>query len=402
MSFGSVSFFVFYRSFRLWKDEGRSMTPLDAYSPDYKTARARFRSGSRGTRLAARSLWRFSPRFCRWRSKHRFCHNRAGECRAAAHHFIRTAWRRGIFRLGGTVSLGWPRCRIRGSLRPAAQSRLLHSLNPYGFANLRRANEDNVDLNRNFLAADDFARLRDETAPQFGPLNPYLNPPRPPSRINWFRSFSLGWRFALDFPFCAASCRPASMRFPRVFFLAASDLCRSTEIVMNESPVWVGTARQVIHLDFHTGLGRFGSYQLLSSDPAGSDRVRLAVQLFGKGRVKIDHEIDDGYHNHGDMGEWLSRRFADRMYVYLCAEFGTYNSTRVIGTLRRENQAHHWSALSSPFYEQAKDLMLGTFSPKSPGWRWSVVHQSLGAYPICSQSLHEVGQLKSQSGFQVR
>ena len=28
---------------------------------------------------------------------------------------------------------------------------LIHALNPYGFANLRRANEDNVDLNRNFV-----------------------------------------------------------------------------------------------------------------------------------------------------------------------------------------------------------------------------------------------------------
>ena len=28
---------------------------------------------------------------------------------------------------------------------------MIHALNPFGFAHLRRANEDNVDLNRNFV-----------------------------------------------------------------------------------------------------------------------------------------------------------------------------------------------------------------------------------------------------------
>jgi Protein of unknown function (DUF2817) len=32
---------------------------------------------------------------------------------------------------------------------------LIHAVNPYGFAWLRRFNEDNVDLNRNFLLADE-------------------------------------------------------------------------------------------------------------------------------------------------------------------------------------------------------------------------------------------------------
>ncbi len=40
-------------------------------------------------------------------------------------------------------------------LAAVAQSRvsvlMLHALNPYGFSHLRRANEDNVDLNRNFV-----------------------------------------------------------------------------------------------------------------------------------------------------------------------------------------------------------------------------------------------------------
>jgi Protein of unknown function (DUF2817) len=37
----------------------------------------------------------------------------------------------------------------------------VHALNPYGFANNRRVNEENVDLNRNFLTDDEFAFVLD-------------------------------------------------------------------------------------------------------------------------------------------------------------------------------------------------------------------------------------------------
>ena len=38
---------------------------------------------------------------------------------------------------------------------PPLRCVLLHALNPFGFAWRRRVNEDNVDLNRNFLLDDE-------------------------------------------------------------------------------------------------------------------------------------------------------------------------------------------------------------------------------------------------------
>ena len=55
---------------------------------------------------------------------------------------------------------------------------LVHVLNPYGMTWLRRFNENNVDLNRNFLAqAEDY----DGAPESYGKLNSFLNPPTPPS-----------------------------------------------------------------------------------------------------------------------------------------------------------------------------------------------------------------------------
>src|SRR5919198_1002539 len=55
----------------------------------------------------------------------------------------------------------------------------VHVLNPYGMAWLRRANENNVDLNRNFIEAH---APRPQTSEAYRRLDPLLNPRSAPSR----------------------------------------------------------------------------------------------------------------------------------------------------------------------------------------------------------------------------
>ena len=59
----------------------------------------------------------------------------------------RTAWRDFAAR---AVKLDNPSDRLYKALPPRSARYFIHALNPFGFAWLRRVNEDNVDLNRNF------------------------------------------------------------------------------------------------------------------------------------------------------------------------------------------------------------------------------------------------------------
>ncbi len=52
---------------------------------------------------------------------------------------------------------------------------LIHALNPYGFASLRRVDAENIDLNRNCV--NDFSELADYN-PEYDALNAALNPTR--------------------------------------------------------------------------------------------------------------------------------------------------------------------------------------------------------------------------------
>ncbi len=64
---------------------------------------------------------------------------------------------------------------------------LLHALNPHGFAQLRRCDETNIDLNRNFVLEGEAYR---GCPPRYAELDGLLNPKRPPNRRDpfWLRA----------------------------------------------------------------------------------------------------------------------------------------------------------------------------------------------------------------------
>jgi hypothetical protein len=56
-------------------------------------------------------------------------------------------------------------------------------------------------------------------------------------------------------------------------------------------------------------------------------------------------------------------------YHFLFVEFGTYSAIRVLGALRRENQAHFFAPEGSRARQKAKAQLLECFFPSSSSWR---------------------------------
>ena len=67
----------------------------------------------------------------------------------------------------------------------------------------------------------------------------------------------------------------------------------------------------------------------------------------------------------------------DCRYEFLCAEFGTYSSLRVLAALRAENQSHHWGTPDDPATVNAKAWLKEVFAPADPHWREATVFQGL-------------------------
>jgi hypothetical protein len=85
---------------------------------------------------------------------------------------------------GSAIQLAWLQAASRRTLPENLKLVVAHGLNPYGFAWLRRTNEHNVDLNRNFVSDRSFLDTESyrETSAVYDRFSTFLNPSSPPSR----------------------------------------------------------------------------------------------------------------------------------------------------------------------------------------------------------------------------
>src|SRR5262245_12648489 len=137
-------------NFRQCPGDATPMTSFDAFSPDYHTARHRFREA------AARLGWQqevhpidpVGPGGSELTMDVASSLGREAQSTVIVSSGVHGV--EGFF--GSAVQLGLLDCWHRdGPPSPGVRCVFLHGLNPFGFAWLRRFDENNVDLNRNFL-----------------------------------------------------------------------------------------------------------------------------------------------------------------------------------------------------------------------------------------------------------
>jgi hypothetical protein len=265
---------------------------------------------------------------------------------------------------------------------------MLHALCPFGFDRIRRTNEDNVDLNRNFL------RQGEEytgSPAGYAALDRLLNPRRPPRRFSLFAP-RLYVRVLLD---GERQVRQAiaggQYEYPAGLFYGGNRPSETQRILTAQLPQWTESAERIIHLDFHTGLGAWATFKLLTARRESDPRISTLRTWFGPS-VEAADTGPTAYGNRGGIDEWLEYQFRDRECFSLCAEFGTYSPLAVLSALRAENQAHHWCSkisrmaqeesrldapADSPAASRAKRRMREVFAPASRHWRRLVVERGV-------------------------
>jgi hypothetical protein len=273
----------------------------------------------------------------------------------------------------------------QGNSEPNIRHVLIHGVNPFGFSRLRRFNEENVDLNRNFLANDgDY-----KGAPAgYARLNGFLNPESPPSRIEPFKLKAIWniWRHGRQA--IKQSVAGGQYEYPRGIFFGGNGPCKSTQIVYDNCESWIGQSDRIVHIDFHSGLGRFGTYKLLLVEGADSENFSWYTDAFGADWVEpVDTPDATAYKVSGVFGEWMRNHFGSREYRFLAAEFGTYDVVRVFGAIRAENRAHHYDSETSAHYKSAKAELLECFCPSDASWRKQVIESSLHIIDQATQAL---------------
>lgn len=268
---------------------------------------------------------------------------------------------------GSAVQLAWLDAVPKHSHVPAGTAvLLLHALNPYGFSWLRRFNEDGVDPNRNcLLPGSKYAG----SPPGYAELDALLNPPSPPPCCGLFFLQAIGHILAKGMPALKQAVAAGQYDFPKGLFYGGAGPSQSLQILSTHLPDWVRQARRILHVDFHTGLGKWSSYKLLAEyGLTDVERTWLSKHFDA---TKIEDAQADGvaYEVRGGFGQWCKHLLAHAEYTYLCAEFGTYGPLNVLAGLRAENRAAHWGDAEGKCTHRAKRRLRELFCPSSGNWR---------------------------------
>lgn len=212
----------------------------------------------------------------------------------------------------------------------------VHALNPYGFSWVRRVNEDNVDLNRNFV---DWSQPRpvDEA---YAPLAAELVPPSW-SEEDQERSLSSLMATLEEIGMEAFQQAVSGGQFHHpegVFYGGTGPVWSHTWLREFLAQRLVGV-KQAAVVDLHTGLGPWGFGELISSELPGSEIHDRQCAWWGEVTT----------HRGGDSvsasleGDWLiavTGMAPDTEMTAIAIEYGTVDSVTVLQSLRADAVLH--------------------------------------------------------------
>ena len=246
---------------------------------------------------------------------------------------------------------------------------LVHVLNPFGMTYLRRSNENNVDLNRNFFfgtggwsgVADDYAAL-----------NGFLNPPRPPSCFDFFHLRLLLATVNLGTTVIRQAVAGGQYRFPKGIFYGGNGLEPEAKLYSEWLTNHLKGVQELFVIDVHTGLGGYGQQTLFLRSPTVSAE-KMADEL----QVPIASDVIEtgvmGYAHEGGHSSVYRQVLPAARTVCLTQEFGTYSGSRLLRALRAENQHHHFG--DGRLGHWSKQHLKKMFCPEDPKWRRQVITQ---------------------------
>ena len=241
----------------------------------------------------------------------------------------------------------------------------LHAFNPYGFAWVRRVNEDNVDINRNFadLSAPPSNDGYDELAEALAPPT-WTEESRQATDAQILDLVAI-WGFEA----VQAAVSGGQYTHPDGLFYGGQEPTRSHRIMRELADTRVAGARRVVLLDLHTGLGEWGEVEIITHEPSWSDAFRRTVSWWGD---RVASNAGGGDSVSAELaGEWMEatqRWLLPAETTAGALEWGTVDSITVIQALRADNWLHTRGDPTGPGAAAIKADLRAAFAPSDPAW----------------------------------
>lgn len=274
---------------------------------------------------------------------------------------------------GSGIQTGLLREGIAQRMPSGVSLLMIHAINPFGMAHLRRFNEDNVDLNRNFRdhskpppGSPEYQELADAIAPRslsfWAEVGSW-------SRLLWFRRTA--GRAAAQ-----RAVTDGQYSYPDGLFYGGTFDTWSNRTLRAIADRYLSHAERVIVVDVHTGLGEYGDAEIILNDPEDSPAYGRAVAIWGSEQVRST--ITGGSVSiHLDASVKLAfvEMLPESEVTAVSLEFGTRPGMDVFRAVRAENWLHHHGGGDHAKAENIKTCLLRAFHPDSDEWEASVWNQ---------------------------
>lgn len=250
----------------------------------------------------------------------------------------------------------------------------VHTINPYGMAWWRRFNENNVDLNRNFLRSDQ----KYSGVPEgYHFVKEFLNPESPPPlRERWFKLKALMLILKHGFNNLKQWTAEGQYEHPKAIQFGGKNLQPGPTLLLDYLDEKLEGVSKIWAIDLHTGLGPSGHDTLLVS--AGMNKTDFdKLEVMFPGHVEsLDPNQGVGYEIVGDLHQGLEDRYSHIDWTSITQEFGTFKPVQVIRASRSENRWTQWGE-----YDTERDAkmhwsrlkMLRTFNPDDSVWQGKII-----------------------------
>ena len=251
---------------------------------------------------------------------------------------------------------------------------MLHALNPYGFSHLRRANEDNADLNRNFV---DFAAPR-PPASAYAEIHPLLLPAAWPPPADSEAKLH-GWIKLHGEKAFQAAVSGGQYTHPDGMFYGGSHPSWSNACLRSVLRARVGHRRRLGWIDFHTGLGPRGHGEKIYSgrnDPAAIARTKA---WWGDDVTSFFDGSSTSAHVTGILSDAAAKECPDTEMTAMALEYGTYPLEHTLQALRAEAWLYNHPDALAGERDAIKRGLRDTFYVDADDWKTTVFEQAKAA-----------------------
>lgn len=254
---------------------------------------------------------------------------------------------------------------------------VVHALNPWGFAWLRRYDHEGIDLNRNFI---DFSKPLPGNDDYDALHARLLDPPAELSSL---------WQEPGLETFTEIVTRGQYRHADGCFFGGTAPSWSRQTIESIGAMEVVRDAERVAVLDLHTGLGPYGYGELINDHPPGTAGDKLVRQWYGNNACSAQLGESVSTMKHGLLDFFWHELIGERG-CFVTLEFGTYEVQQLLAVLLRE-QAYQASIVT---VDGQRDLsaapvveLKNFFYPAELSWQQQVLFRGRQAVSMALRGL---------------